>query len=190
MTDIMTDTEVRAALLKRGFNLELGYNYHIGEGVATFMLFGVRGFIENDNKLLGYQAYRHDVLEKRRNTTDSRYYTHHRRCNIIDDTVVFGLELLEKNAKTLFITEGIFEAATLHRLGYNAIAILTSAPNKRMRKYIPMLADKSVWCGDSDAAGNGSWLSRACDYRLCFPDRDLDEIPYDEIHEAINDLLG
>lgn len=151
--------------------------------IVTFMLYGVADFIINrDNiKPLGYQQYRHLVSEKKTNDPgNSRYFTYQPKCSVINDVVVFGLESLKTKPENLFITEGIFEAVNLHRLGYPAIAVLTSDPNKRLKKLLPYLAHKTTWCGDNDKAGNNSWLARACDSRLVL-DSDLDETPDVEI---------
>lgn len=155
--------------------------------IVTFMLYGVVDFLINRTNIkpLGYQQYRHLVSEKKTNDpTNSRYFTYQPKCSVINDVVVFGLESLKTRPENLFITEGIFEAVNLHRLGHSAIAVLTSDPNKRLKELLPYLAHKTTWCGDNDKAGNNSWLARACDNRLVL-DSDLDETPDDEILSKI-----
>ena len=179
-------------LLQRGirdFNYDMVLDYE--NDVVTFMLYGIGDFIINRTNIkpLGYQVYRYKITQKKTNDPmNSRYFTYQAKCSVINDVVVFGLERLDNNSEFLFITEGIFEAVNLHRLGYSAIAVLTSAPNKRLKKLLPYLAKKTIWCGDNDTAGNNSWLARACDYRLVF-DSDLDETPDIEIISKIKCLI-
>lgn len=182
-------------LTKRGLHDIREYDARVSDSefCATFMLYGVADFLINrDNiKPLGYQQYRHLVSEKKTNDPgNSRYFTYQPKCSVINDVVVFGLESLHSwglKLDNLFITEGIFEAVNLHRLGYPAIAVLTSDPNKRLKGLLPYLAHKTTWCGDNDKAGNNSWLARACDYRLSL-DSDLDETPDVEIIYKIGSL--
>lgn len=174
-------------LLQRGmsnFNYDMVLDYK--NDVVTFMLYGVFDFIINKNNIkpLGYQTYRYKITQKKTNDPQSsRYFTYQPKCSVINDVVVFGLERLVET-ENLFITEGIFEAVNLHRLGYSAVAVLTSDPNKRLKKLLPYLAKKTIWCGDNDRAGNNSWLAKACDYRLVL-DKDLDETLDDEILSKI-----
>lgn len=177
-------------LLLRGLG---DFNYDMvldtENNIVTFMLYGVADFIINKSNIkpLGYQAYRYKIAQKKTNDPkNSRYFTYQPKCSVINDVVVFGLERLTET-QNLFITEGIFEAVNLHRLGYSAIAVLTSDPNKRLKELLPYLAKKTIWCGDNDKAGNNSWLSRACDYRLVL-DKDLDEVNDSEIIKKIHEL--
>lgn len=180
-------------LTKRGLHDIRKYDARVSDSefCTTFMLYGVADFLINRTNIkpLGYQTYRQDVTTKKTNNPkNSRYFTYQPKCSVINDVVVFGLERLFVTPDYLFITEGIFEAVNLHRLGHSAIAVLTSDPNKRLRELLPYLAKKTIWCGDNDKAGNNSWLSKACDYRLVF-DTDLDETPDDEILSKISLLL-
>lgn len=177
-------------LLSRGAsNLNL-YDLHIAEDSATFMLYGVKNFLNNSPNIkpLGFQTYRPYVQNKKTNhPRDSRYFTYQPKSKVLQDTVVFGLERLENKPDFLYITEGIFEAMTLHRLGYPAIAVLTASPSKYLKDCLSALAKESVWAGDNDPAGNKSWLSKACDHRLLL-DKDLDETPDTVIINAVSKI--
>ena len=180
-------------LTKRGLHDIRKYDARVSntEFCTTFMLYGVADFLINRTNIkpLGYQTYRQDITAKKTNDPkNSRYFTYQPKCSVINDVVVFGLERLTET-QNLFITEGIFEAVNLHRLGYSAIAVLTSDPNKRLKELLPYLAKKTIWCGDNDKAGNNSWLAKVCDYRLVLY-KDLDETPDIEVISKINDLIA
>lgn len=95
------------------------------ERVATFPLWNLSG------EMVGYQAYRPDADKVQKNDLKGRYYTYK------------GVKLLPKHNKTvavwgleswflsttLFITEGIFDAARLTQRGYSAVAVLSNDPN-------------------------------------------------------------
>jgi DNA primase len=101
------------------------------ERVATFPLWNLSG------ELVGYQAYRPDADKVQKNDEKGRYYTykgnklvpcwmdrpkHNRTIG------VWGLESWNLST-TLFVTEGIFDAARLTQRGYSAIAVLSNDPN-------------------------------------------------------------
>lgn len=112
---------------------------------VTFFLYNLSG------QIVGYQHYRPDKDKARSNHPQyARYYTLVRK-GVIG---VFGLELLKRDDKTIYIVEGIFKAAVLHRLGFNAVAVLTANPKplvswfKALRGRYRLLA-----IGDGDKAG-------------------------------------
>lgn len=101
-------------------------------------------------QMVGYQIYRPWSTEKKVNDPkNGRYYTY----AIEGVDAVFGLEACTKPGPW-FIVEGIFKAAKLHSLGYNAIAVLTSHP-KRMRPWFRILRETRdlIGIGDNDPAG-------------------------------------
>jgi DNA primase len=113
----------------------------------TFFLYNLSG------QIVGYQHYRPLRIDKkgRNNPYLGRYFTKLPKSVI----GVFGLELLNPKDKRVFVVEGIFKAGVLHRLGYNAIAVLGSSPDplqgwfKAMRGQWDLIA-----IGDADKAGN------------------------------------
>jgi hypothetical protein len=134
-------------LKERGMNPDLykpAYGYSASK--VTFYLYNLSG------QLVGYQHYRPKAGKKRQRNDPKfgRYFTYCPAQTI----AVFGLECLDRSKKTLFVTEGVFKAAVLHRLGYNAIAVLTSTP-KPMKPWFRVLKRKYdlVAIGDNDDAG-------------------------------------
>jgi len=86
------------------------------QGVATFPLWNLSG------QLVGYQQYRPSANKKKDNHPKmSRYFTH-RKNKVVG---VWGLESWSLS-NTLFVTEGIFDAARITYTGsFSAIALLS-----------------------------------------------------------------
>lgn len=139
--------ELRQHLIERGMNPDL-YNvqYDSDERVCTFYLYNGTG------DLVGYQQYRPDQTSKKMNDPKlSRYFTYLKS----DKDGVFGLETVDSKSKVIYIVEGVFKAAVLHRLGFNAIAVLTNHP-KRLKPWFRILRAQGwilIAIGDNDPAG-------------------------------------
>ena len=119
--------------------------YGTDEDEVTFPLYNGAG------DWVGYQKYRPLLTSKKNNDPDEgRYYTY--LPSGVDG--VFGLEVLDKTDPVIYIVEGVFKAAVLHRLGFNAIAVLTNHP-KRLKSWFRILKANFtlVAIGDNDAAG-------------------------------------
>ena len=163
-------------LEERGMNPKL---YSLAKSYSastiTFYLWNLSG------QLVGYQQYRPNKLDKKVNNPKlSRYFTYLKR----DMDGVFGLELLDSNQKTIYIVEGVFKAAVLHRLGYNALAVLTNHP-KRLKPWFRILRAQGwnlVAIGDNDSAGQK--LVNTLKSGFLSP-VDLDEMKDDEIHSLL-----
>lgn len=159
-------------LKSRGMNPNL-YSVAIDEQerIATFYLYN-----NINGRIIGYQQYRPDADKKQKNDPkDGRYFTYLPK----DTDGVFGLEVLDRTNKTIYITEGIFKAAVLHRLGYNALAVLTSSP-KRLKPWFKIMKAtyNLVAIGDPDKAGLG--LVKIVGNGFQSP-LDLDEMTDDDI---------
>jgi len=121
-------------------------SYDQVEGIITFMLYNGTG------QIVGYQQYRPSEAskQKKNDPKSGRYYTYLPK----ETDGVFGLDVLNPADRTIYVVEGIFKAAVLHRLGYNAFAVLTSTP-KRLRPWFKIL--RQTWnlvaIGDNDDAG-------------------------------------
>lgn len=138
---------VRNHLISRGMNPDLYKIYYDeDEKIATFQLWNFSG------KFVGYQQYRSNIVEKKKKNdpASGRYFTYLPR----ETDGIFGLDQINYEDRNLYIVEGIFKASVLHRLGYNAIAVLTSTP-KRLKPWFRIL--KVTWnliaIGDNDSAG-------------------------------------
>ena len=165
-------------LKERGMDPSLycGVGYSYSATKITFPLWNLSG------QMVGYQAYRPNKVSKKNNNPKySRYFTF-----LKEKDGVFGLETLDYSKKIVYIVEGIFKAGTLHRLGYNAIAVLTNHP-KRLKPWFKILRAKGlilIAIGDNDEAGNK--LVSTIKSGFCSP-KDLDELTDKEIHDLLQD---
>ena len=137
----------RNHLISRGMDpSRYPISYDPEEGIITFLLFNYNG------GLVGYQQYRPDQpsKQKKNDPKTGRYFTYLPK----DTDGVFGLDVLDHTDRTIYIVEGVFKAAVLHRLGFNALAVLTSTP-KRLKPWFKIL--RQTWnlvaIGDNDDAG-------------------------------------
>jgi len=115
------------------------------ERTATFPLWNLSG------KLAGYQRYRPDKDKHRDNDPKmSRYYTYKKERAL----AVWGLESWHLT-NTLYVTEGIFDAARLTAKGVSAIATLSNDLDDTTREwlFIVKATRKVVAICDNDAAG-------------------------------------
>lgn len=148
------------------------------EQVITFYLYNFAG------KIVGYQQYRPGVEEKKKKNDpkNGRYFTYLK--NHVDG--VWGLEVLDNSKRTVYVVEGIFKAAVLHRLGYNAIATLTATP-KRLKPLFKILKSRYdfVAIGDPDKAGQ--MLVNIIKRGECSP-LDIDEMRDEEIIKFIEGM--
>ncbi len=162
-------------LRNRGMNPDLyRVAYDEEERIATFFLYNLSGHI------VGYQHYRPEAGKERKNDPkQGRYFTYLPE----GKDGVFGLDLLNHEDRTIYVTEGIFKAAVLHRLGYNAIAVLTSTP-KRLKPWFRIM--KATWnlvaIGDPDDAGRKLVNMVKSGFQSPF---DLDEMSDEDIIELL-----
>jgi hypothetical protein len=115
------------------------------EGVATYPLWNLSG------QMVGFQQYRPAADKKRDNhPRDSRYFTW-RKGKVIG---VWGLESWNFT-ETLFVTEGVFDAARLTRRGYSAIATLSNDVDDALKEWLWVVRQSRfvVAVCDNDAAG-------------------------------------
>lgn len=151
--------DLKQHLIERGMDPELyvvAYDYE--EQSISFLLYNLSG------QIVGYQKYRPgSEQKKKRNDEDlGRYYTFTSKHKSDDGTSfkdgVFGLEAIlppvRFTDRPLYIVEGVFKAAVLHRLGFDAIAVLTSHP-KRLKSFLRIVKTVRpvVGIGDPDPAG-------------------------------------
>lgn len=96
------------------------------EGVATFPLWNLSG------QMVGFQQYRPAADKKQDNhPRDSRYFTW-RKAKVVG---VWGLESWNFT-NTLFITEGVFDAARLTSRGVSAVATLSNDVDPALTRWL------------------------------------------------------
>lgn len=162
-------------LLTRHYDPSKYVNQHLDleNRILTVMLSNLSG------KFVGFQQYRPDVQAKRHNhPTEARYFTY----SLKETTAVWGLETLDRAKKELYVVEGIFKASSLHMLGRNAIAVLTSNP-KPMKEWLHLLPYRLIGIGDNDKAGKS--IVNICKNGYCL-EKDIDEYSLEELEEVLN----
>lgn len=115
------------------------------EGVATFPLWNLSG------QMVGYQTYRLSGDKKKFNhPKEGRYFTY-RKDKVIG---VWGLESWSLS-NTLFITEGVFDAARITHFGYSALAMIANDLDPSTARWLSVVRSsrKVVAVCDDDAAG-------------------------------------
>lgn len=115
------------------------------EGVATYPLWNLTG------QMVGFQQYRPSATKKKDNhPRESRYFSW-RKNKVVG---VWGLESWNFT-DTLFVTEGVFDAARLTSRGYSAIATLSNDLDDSHKGWLWLVrkARRVVVVCDNDAAG-------------------------------------
>ena len=165
----MTREETYQHLLDRGM-LPALYNLSIDAGVVSFPLYNFGG------KQVGYQEYRPFAPRNSANVREARYFTYlPRKVN-----GYFGTESLEYSG-SLYVVEGVFKAAKLHRLGEPAVALMGSETERHLEQ-LRLLRRPYIAIGDNDGPGAkfaqnlGGFVSP----------RDLDEMTDEEVEELLD----
>jgi len=175
--------------------------YHVSwdDQVATFLLFNLSG------QVVGYQNYRWYAEKVRNNDPrESKYFTYaskpvHFEYSDEDDAVVrkttrntkplavWGLETYDYRNDILFLTEGVFDAVQLHRLGLPAVALLSNDP-KPLRSWLRTLPRHVVAVCDGDKAGRA--LAKMGDESIILPDEmDLGDMTDQEVKDVVQKWL-
>lgn len=168
-------------LISRNFDPKLYKNIILDEDneILTMYLNNLCG------QFVGFQQYNPNVTDKKiNNAEDGRYFTICQR----GVTAVWGLETLDRDKEKFFVVEGCFKASSLHMLGENAVAVLTSTP-KSMSTWFELLkvSYDVIAIGDNDKAGQSLVKVVGKGFTT---EKDLDEYSLDELKEVIsNEIL-
>lgn len=131
-------------------------------------------------QFVGYQQYRPNVMEKKTNhPSEARYFTYSQR----GVNACWGLETLDPRKEDVYLVEGVFKASTLHMLGYNAIALLTSNP-KPMKSWLHTMDHNLIGIGDNDKAGDGMIKIAGKGYKL---EKDIDEYQLEHLRDLLDE---
>lgn len=147
-------------LICRGMNPDLYSGFGIEDNVARFPLRNFSG------KMTGYIQYRPDGDKKQQNAEMGRYFTFITKGEI----GVFGMESINFS-EVVYLTGGMFKAATLHRLGYTALHVSSVSP-KALKNQLYVLNRPVVAIGDNDDEGR----QFAARYGGFTSPRDVDEM--------------
>lgn len=118
------------------------------EGVVVFPLWNLSG------QMVGFQQYRPDADKAgSRRPSLNRYFTYLSKQVGSPAVTAFGLDLLGRyESRVLYVVEGVFDAAPLHKAGLNAIATLSNNP-RHLKRWIASLGYHTVALCEGDAAG-------------------------------------
>ena len=90
-----------------------------------------------------------------------------------------GDQKLNLNGSTVFLTESVFKACALHRLGLNAWSVLGSNVSDGLYQQLRLLGLRFVCLGDDDKAGQE--FSQT--FGLGTTSKDLDELDKEQLLE-------
>lgn len=99
-----------------------------------------------DERLTGIQKYNWKKSKTKRNTGKYMSYT------AKGDIALFGLEYIDYT-KPIFIVEGCFDAISVRRAGFQAIALLSNTCNKATRRFLTRELTNAIAVCDGDKAG-------------------------------------
>ncbi len=130
-------------LKSRGLELERYQNVTLTRWTTTFRLYTPTG------KLIGFQQYRPTADKTRKNNPKfGRYYTYVTPGYL----PIWGFETLDYDKSLVFACEGIFKAASLHRLNLPAVAILGNDAKQYLNQ-MRLLNRHVIAICDPDEAG-------------------------------------
>lgn len=146
---------------------------------ASFPLYNFMG------QLVGYQKYTPHALKQSKvlKPDELKYFTY----TPTHKVTAYGLHLLDSKYPYVFLVEGVFDACRLHRLGFNALAVLSCDP-KHLKQWLGLLPYKLLALVDGDAAGLK--LAKYADaYVQCPTGEDVSSIDTSVLYNLINQLL-
>lgn len=148
--------------------------------IATFPLWNL------SEQLLGYLQYRPLAnKQKKNNPKEGRYFTYLPKQSV----GVWGLESW-RQSDTLYVTEGVFDAARLTNSGLSAIALLSNDLNDSLKAWLRIVRSqrKVVAVCDGDAAGLK--LAKAGHCAIVVKDnKDVSSLTKTEYKELLNELV-
>ena len=181
--------DMRTHLLSRHVDLELHRVwYDDTDRVAVFPLWNLSG------QFVGYQAYRPEASKVQKNDEKGKYYTYRgeklfpKHCKTV---AVWGLESWYLST-TLFVTEGVFDAARLTELGVSAVALLSNDPSKSTRNWLYAVRQQRHVVAVCDPGGAGGKLAKVGHEAHVMnvpglPDGDLGDAPDSYVQALLNE---
>jgi len=151
-----------------------------------FFLYNLSG------QVVGYQKYNPKYQKKgQRKSADPRMVKYY---NWVSDEhknkmiAVWGLESYKVTDKYLFITEGVFDIARAHEVGYPGIAVLCNDPNPQLGYWLKTLPQKKIVIYDNDKAGEE--LKKLGDYAFSVSEgKDLNDLTPSEAKKFLDNII-
>ncbi len=175
-----TNVCVKGHLLSRHLDLRL-HKVWIDEQekVATFPIYELNG------EMVGYHQYRPSAnKEAKNNPREGRYFTKKSKG-------IFGLWGMEswRFSKTLFVTEGVFDACRLTAKGFSAVATLSNDLNETTKNWfytIRAVRPVIVVCDSGEA---GKKLRKAGHSYVTMPDgEDMGSVDQDFVNNFLKNF--
>ncbi len=160
-------------------------------GDTYFFLYNFSG------QMVGYQKYNPlypKVGQNSKTLKDSRKTKYY---NWVGDEgkgkkiAVWGLESIKLTDKYIFITEGIFDIARAHQVGFPGVAVLCNNPNPQLRFWLKTLPQTKIVIYDNDDNKAGEKLIKLGDYSFSVPKgKDLNDLSPDEAKIFLQDCIN
>lgn len=164
-------------LEERGLQLYRYPTVSYDEDVCTFPIYSLT------NDLIGYQNYRPKATKTRKNDEKyGRYHTHFKP----GYAGFWGVESLEYEKGLLFLTEGIFKAAALHRFNLPAAALLGNDPS-HLKNHLRLTGRKLIAINDFGDAGKKLAKMGHVNY-TCPDDLNLDDMTDTQVFEFLKGI--
>jgi len=146
--------------------------------LATFPLWNLSG------QLVGYQQYRpHASKEAKNDPREGRYFTRLKENKV----GVWGLESFNLSP-TLFICEGIFDAARISAIGYAALATLSNDIAKPTASWLRVIRSSRRVVAICDSDTSGRRLSKhASTSHVVSGYKDLGEAPESYVQNIVKE---
>lgn len=155
-------------LEERGLDPSLYPYMSVTDQVAVFPMYDFAG------RMTGYQQYRPDGNKKFVNKDEGKYWSY-----VSSPMSVFGLESINFSWP-VYLTGGLFKAATLHRLGYTALHV-SAVSYKLLKPQLSLLRRPFLAVGDNDDEGR----QFARRYGGFTSPVDLDEMKDEDVHKLL-----
>jgi hypothetical protein len=155
--------------------------------VATFPLWNLSG------KMVGYQAYRPEASKVRKNDLKGKYYTW-RGPKLVpkrsQTVAVWGMESW-RLSNTLFVFEGVFDAARVTTLGYSAVALLSNDPDTSVKNWLACVRQTRPVVAVCDPGQAGFKLAKVGHHAHVVnlpndPDGDLGDAPHEYVQQLVD----
>jgi hypothetical protein len=136
-------------LKERSLNTELYSGVWLDDENSTVTL----GLWNLSGQLVGFQQYKPLAGKGRcEDPSDMRYFSIAGKVGKHSKLLAFGVELLDRRQRVLFLTEGVFDAVPFHNRKINALATMTNNP-KHLKSWLMSLGYHLVALCDGDSAG-------------------------------------
>lgn len=166
-------------LKRRRMEVDRYTSVHLDEDrrIISFLVWNLSG------QLVGFQKYRPDADKLLKNSEDvGRYYTYFTAGEKQRMIGVWGLESFNYRDDILCFTEGVFDAAQLHRFNIPAVAVFSNNP-KQLRPWLTILPRKLIGFRDNDVAGKQ--LEKYMDECIVMTEKDLGDSTDEDIEQIL-----